>query len=135
MQYLLDTSTCIRLIREKSPGAVAKIMQHPPRDMAISVLAFFELRHGMEKSRNPGQAEKALDKFLNSFNLIYLDGSAADEAAKIRIQLESSGSSMNFLDLLTAGIARSRSMTLVTDKIGEFTKIQGLYLENWVNPQ
>ena len=112
---------------------MAKFMQYPPQDIAISVLAFFELRNGAERSQYPQQASKALDKFLNSFNLIFLDGSAADEAVKIKTQLEKKGISIGLLALLTAGIARSRRMTLVAADMEEFQEIQGLYLENWVD--
>ncbi|WP_022663765.1 PIN domain-containing protein [Desulfospira joergensenii] len=134
MRYLLDTSTCIRLIGKRSLEAVVNLLHHPPRDMAISVISFFELRCGIEKSRSPGRAEKALDKFLGSFNLIFLDGSAANEAARIMAHLETKGISISHPDLLIAGTARSRKMTLVTDKIEKFKGIQGLYLENWVDP-
>ena len=35
-------------------------------------------------------------------------------------------------DLLIAGLARSRGMTLVTNNIKEFESVASLRLENWV---
>jgi len=65
-------------------------------------------------------------------NLITLDRSSAIEAATIRAQLEKKGMPIGTYDLLIAGLARSRDMTLVTNNTKEFERIVGLHLENWV---
>ncbi len=65
-------------------------------------------------------------------NLINLDRSSAIEAATIRAQLEKKGTPIGPYDLLIAGLARSRDMTLVTNNTKEFERIAGLHLENWV---
>jgi len=54
------------------------------------------------------------------------------EAAIIRAQLEKKGLRIGPYDLLIAGLARSRGMTLVTNNIREFERIAELHLENWV---
>jgi tRNA(fMet)-specific endonuclease VapC len=65
-------------------------------------------------------------------NLIDLDRSAAIEAAIIRAQLEKKKMPIGPYDLLIAGLARSRDMTLVTNNIKEFERVVSLHLENWV---
>ena len=65
-------------------------------------------------------------------NLIDLDYTAAVEAAAIRAQLEKRGLSIGPYDLLIAGIARSKGMTLVTNNMREFKRIADLPLENWI---
>jgi tRNA(fMet)-specific endonuclease VapC len=57
---------------------------------------------------------------------------SAIEAATIRAQLEKKGMPIGPYDLLIAGLARSRDMTLVTNNTKEFERIAGLHLENWV---
>jgi tRNA(fMet)-specific endonuclease VapC len=91
-----------------------------------------ELQYGVEKSQYRQRSENALAKFLLPLNLINLDRSSAMEAATIRAQLEKKGTPIGPYDLLIAGLARSRDMTLVTNNTKEFERIVGLYLENWV---
>ena len=50
----------------------------------------------------------------------------------MRAHLEKTGEPIGPYDLLIAGIARSREMTLVTNNTKEFGKIDNLHLENWV---
>ncbi len=132
MHYLFDTNTCIYLIKKRPPEVLERFRQHSPQDVAISTITLFELQYGVEKSRYPQRSKAALSKFLLPLNLINLDRSSAMEAAIIRAQLEKKGLRIGPYDLLKAGLARSRGMTLVTNNIREFERIAELHLENWV---
>lgn len=131
MEYLLDTNICIYLIKERPPGILERFRQHSPEEVAISVVTLFELQYGVEKSQYREHSEDALGKFLLPLTVIDLDRSAANEAAAIRAQLEKKGLSIGPYDLLIAGIARSRGMTLVTNNTKEFNIVSGLRLEDW----
>ena len=133
MQYfLLDTNICIYLIKNRPVEVLEKFKQHPPEDVAISTITLFELEYGIEKSQYPERSRNALAKFLLPLNLIGLDQPAASEAAIIRAQLEKKGTPIGPFDLLIAGLAKSREMTLVTNNTKEFKRIENLKLENWV---
>ncbi|MDZ7833026.1 MAG: type II toxin-antitoxin system VapC family toxin [Desulfobacterales bacterium] len=132
MRYLLDTDICIYLIKNHPPEVLAQFRKHPPEDVAISAITLFELQYGAQKSRSARQSEKALAKFLLPLSIIELDRFGAEEAAAIRAHLEKKGEPIGPYDLLIAGIARSRQMTLVTNNTKEFEKIDNLHLENWV---
>jgi len=132
MHYLLDTTICIYLIKKRPPKVLDQFRQHSPRDVAISTITLFELEYGVEKSQYRQRSEDALAKFILPLNLINLDRSSAIEAAIIRAQLEKKGMPIGPYDLLIAGLARSRDMTLVTNNIKEFERVVGLHLENWV---
>jgi len=132
MRYLLDTNICIYLIKRYSPDILERFREHPPQDVAISTITLFELQYGVEKSQFRRRSEDALDKFLLPLNMIDLDRSAAIEAAAIRAQLEMKGISIGPYDLLIAGLARSRDMTLVTNNTKEFERVANLHLENWL---
>jgi len=84
------------------------------------------------KELYPQRSKDVLAKFLLPLNLINLDRSSAIEAAIIRAQLEKKGRSIGPYDLLIAGLARSRDMTLETNNIKEFERVVSLRLENWV---
>ena len=132
MHYLLDTNICIYLIRKRPPEVLERFRKHLPRDVAISTITLFELQYGVEKSQYPQRSKDALAKFLLPLNIITLDRSSAREAAIIRAQLEKKGMSIGPYDLLIAGLARSRDMTLVTNNIKEFERVVSLSIENWV---
>ena len=131
MHYLLDTDICIYLIKKRPPEVLDRFTQHSPQDVAISIITLFELEYGVEKSQYPQRSRDALTKFLLPLNVINLDRSSATEAAIIRAQLEKKGLPIGPYDLLIAGLARSRDMTLVTNNIKEFERVDDLHLENW----
>ncbi len=132
MRYLLDTNICIYLIKKRPSAVLERFRQHSPQDVAISAITLFELHYGIEKSQSRQRAEVALAKFLLPLSLIDIDQAAAIEAAAIRAKLEKNGMPIGPYDLLIAGLARSRAMTLVTNNTKEFERIVGLHLENWV---
>ena len=132
MYYLLDTNICIYLIKKRPPKVLKRFREHLPQDVGISTITLFELQYGVEKSQYRQRSEDALAKFILPLNLIDLDRSAAEEAAVIRAQLEKKGQSIGPYDLLIAGLARSRDLTLITNNTREFERIVGLRIENWV---
>ena len=50
----------------------------------------------------------------------------------IRGTLEKAGRPIGVNDLHIAAHARSEGLTLVTNKLGEFMRVPGLLVENWV---
>lgn len=132
MRYLLDTNICIYLIKRRPPEVLERFRQHSPQDVAISTITLFELQYGVEKSQYRQRSEDALAKFLQPLDLVDFDRSSAIESAAIRAELETKGMPIGPYDLLIAGLARSRDITLVTNNTKEFDRVVGLKLENWV---
>ncbi len=132
MHYLLDTNICIYLIKKRPPEVLEQFSRHTPEDVAISTITFFELMYGAQKSHSMQRAQDALAAFILPLTLLDVDRPAAAEAAVIRAKLESIGTPIGPYDLLIAGLARSRNMTLVTNNTKEFDRIDGLQVENWV---
>ena len=60
-----------------------------------------------------------------------MDREAASEAARIRARLERKGTPIGPYDVLIAGLAKSRALTLVTNNTREFSRVRGLSVENW----
>lgn len=132
MHYLFDTNICIYLIKKRPLEVLERFKQHPPRDVSISIITLFELQYGVEKSKYRQRSADALAKFLLPMNLIEFDRESAREAAIIRAQLEKAGIPIGPYDLLIAGVARSKGLTLVTSNTKEFERVADLHLENWV---
>ncbi len=131
MRYLLDTNICIYLIKKRPLAVLERFRQYAPKDVAISTITLFELQYGIEKSQYRERSEDALAKFLLPLNLIDFGRSTAVETAIILAQLEKKGMPIGPYDLLIAGLARSLDMTLVTNNIKEFERVDDLQIENW----
>ena len=57
---------------------------------------------------------------------------AAAHYGEIRANLERHGTPIGVNDLHIAGHARSEGLTLVTNNLKEFDRVEGLRMENWV---
>jgi tRNA(fMet)-specific endonuclease VapC len=64
--------------------------------------------------------------------VLAFDEAAADHAADIRATLERKGQPIGGYDLLIAGHARSRGLTVITGNVSEFGRIDGLRCEDWL---
>jgi len=73
--------------------------------------------------------EKALKQFLENVTVFPFDESCAGEAAKIRVELEADGNPIGPVDTLIAGTARRNGYTIITDNVGEFSRVKGLNVE------
>ncbi len=132
IRYLLDTNICIYLIKKQSPTLLEQFRQHVTEDVGISTITLFELEYGAQKSQHRERTQDALGRFFLPLTIIDIDRHAAAEAAIIRADLEKKESPIGPYDLLIAGLARSRDLTLVTNNTKEFRRVDGLRLENWI---
>jgi len=129
--YLLDTNICIYLIKKKPQLVLERLEAIPLNQIFISIITVAELQYGVKKSSDPIKNQAALTEFLSSFSVINFDTQATFEYGNIRSDLERKGIPIGPLDTLIAAHAKSQSMTLVTNNVREFNRIEGLVLENW----
>ncbi|MBL9116683.1 MAG: PIN domain-containing protein [Verrucomicrobiaceae bacterium] len=123
LAYLLDSSACIPVLRNK-----LDLSSLPsPAKCGIPMIVAAELWTGVKKSLNthPHQAAK-LEAFLSMFPIRDFNMNAALHYAEIRATLESKGQSIGPLDMLIAAQARSLGATLVTGNTAEFKRVPGL---------
>ena len=132
MKYMLDTDTCIYLIRKKASGILERIKTSMDMGLAISSITLAELEHGVAKSGNPQRNADALIQMLSIIDVMPFDSIAASEYGQIRTDLEQKGAVIDNLDMLIAAHAKSRNLILVTGNTREFKRVKGLEVENWV---
>lgn len=130
MAYLLDTNTCIRLMR-KSPHIVRRVGTVAPGDCSISTITSYELYTGVAKRTSPDVEKAKVALLLATVREIPCDTAAAEEAGRLRAALESQGNMIGPYDVLLAAQAIVYGLTLVTANTREFTRIAGLVVENW----
>jgi tRNA(fMet)-specific endonuclease VapC len=130
MTYLLDTDTCINVLRQRLP-VIDRLKEVAPVDCAISTITVYELFCGLGKAQNPLRERQKVENFISAFTQLPLDIAAAEAAAKTRIELEKQGMSIGPYDLLIAGQALAAGLTLVTGNVREFRRIAGLCVHYW----
>ena len=130
---LLDTDTFIALLRG-NPRVMKRVRSYPEKSIGISMVTVYELRVGVEKSREPGKNGRFLEDALAPFSTLPFDDPSAIQAAKVRSHLERKGLGIGPYDTLIAGHALSISAELVTVNTREFSRVQGLKLANWISP-
>ncbi|WP_414585147.1 type II toxin-antitoxin system tRNA(fMet)-specific endonuclease VapC [Scytonema sp. PCC 10023] len=133
MRFLLDTNTCIYIIKRKPPKVFDKFQTLEIFDVGISSITVAELEYGVYKSQRQQQNQAALSQFLIPLEIIPFDASATQTYGRIRAELERQGIVIGSMDMLIASQAISLGLILVTNNVREFSRIPGLVLENWVD--
>ncbi len=131
MKYMLDTNICIYAIKNKPVSVIDNIKSHYNEGLCISTITLAELRLGVEKSVSKARNEESLLKFLSIFRIVHFDDFAALEYGKLCAKLQKKGTPIGPFDTLIAAHAKALSLTLVTNNIREFGRVEGLVLENW----
>lgn len=129
-RYLLGTNVCIAAMRNHLQVA-QRMAAVSPDEIAISSITSYELLTGVEKCSDPSRERAKVQLLLNTVHVLPFDNAAAAGAARIRATLEQQGQPIGPYDVLLAGQARSSDLILVTANMREFTRIEGLQVENW----
>ncbi len=129
MRYLLDTNACITMLNGTSQRLAAQLRRRRTNDIGLPSVVAFELYYGAFKSAKPEQNLRLLEKV--PFEVISLDEADAREAGEIRSRLEARGQPIGPFDLLIAGQARCRRLTLITANTREFQRVDGLDCQDW----
>lgn len=135
LSRILDTNTCIYLIRRRSPEALRRFEQFEVGEVAVSAITLSELRYGAEKSARPEQNREALGRFLLPLEVSSYGVEATLSYGRIRASLEKQGTPIGPLDTLIAAHAVSLGTILVTNNTREFQRVPGLQIEDWTSPK
>jgi tRNA(fMet)-specific endonuclease VapC len=132
--YLLDTNTCVYVIRRRPEAVFRRLDEAAPEEVALSVITAFELEIGALRAQGRRYSE-AIRRFLGEFSVLPLDDSAREAYGRLRSALERRGEAIGAYDMLIAAHAMALDATLVTNNEREFKRIKGLRIENWVGSQ
>ena len=134
MDYLLDTNACIALING-APASVRSRLQKATAGGAhvfVSSVVAFELWYGVAKSPRAEFNAKRLTMFLaGPIISLPFEDEDAEVAGSVRAALEISGKPIGAYDVLIAGQALQRQLTLVTANVSEFSRVKGLVWQDW----
>ncbi len=95
----------------------------------------FELWYGVSKSSREELNTQRLATFLaGPIILLPFEHEDASSAGSVRAALEVSGKPIGAYDVLLAGQALQRQLTLVTANVSEFSRVKGLVWQDWAKP-
>ena len=132
LRYLLDTNIVIYVIKSR-PLAALQLFNTHAGHMALSSITLAELLHGAEKSNSPARSLAVVEDFCSRLEILPYGPKAAQHYGSIRAALEKRGQPIGVNDLHIAAHARSEGLTLVSNNLREFERVDALQLANWAN--
>lgn len=134
MLYLLDTNIVIAAL--KGVASVRRKLETTPVScLVLSPVVLGELEVGAEKSMFPERNRARLAALIEGIPLSPLDDETSRHYGRIRGQLERSGTPIGANDFWIAAQALALGAVAVTDNVGEFSRVSGLMIENWLEPR
>ena len=128
---MLDTNIISDLIRNPRGKAAKRIARVGEDNICTSIIVAAELRYGCAKSGSR-RLLKAVEDLLGEINVLAFDVPADANYGEIRAELETTGKPIGGNDLLIAAHAYAIGAAVVTANTGEFKRIRGLKVENWL---
>ena len=131
IQYILDTNAVIALVGHRSPKLLARIEASEQGTLAISAIVAHELWYGAYRSQKVAFSLETLRLLFSDLPILDIDPEDARVAGEIRAELARQGTPIGSYDVLIAGQAKARDLTLVTNNMVEFRRVTGLMHEDW----
>ena len=129
MKFLLDTNICIYYMKGLFDLDM-RIEEVGNENWFISEITLAELKFGVANSKNKEKNRSALSDFLEGVNIVPIYNALdlyADEKARLRIE----GKTVDDFDLLIGATAIINNMTLVTNNVKHFGRIENIVIEDW----
>jgi tRNA(fMet)-specific endonuclease VapC len=128
---ILDSSEIIAVERNRSLLSTI-IAGREDELFGISAITVSELLHGVERAETVARRLKRqafVEKVIELFPVYPFDTAAARIHARIWAALAKKGQAVGAHDLIIAATAISLSFTVITSNLRDFTKIEGLQVE------
>lgn len=129
--YLLDTNICIYLKNKKPKHVLDRLHEVIDQNLYISSITVAELYFGVYNSQYVEKNHVSLIEFLAPFQILDFDDEDAKEFGKIRSKLKKEGKLIGPYDMQIAAQAIAKKLILVTNNTDEFTRVDGIKLEDW----
>ncbi|TLD70102.1 type II toxin-antitoxin system VapC family toxin [Phragmitibacter flavus] len=131
-RLLLDTNVCIDLLRGHKL-VTTHFRAHKPAELVLSTITEFELYQGAERAGPDYQVEEGrkVALLLSHLEILPFDSRCAKEAATINAKLLNAGMPISLPDVFIASLALVLKLSLVTNNVRDFSRIQGLQIIDW----
>ena len=132
MKLLLDTNVCIDVLRGRKK-VVEALARRSPKDCHLSVVTEFELFQGADRAPADRREEEfaKVKRFVSYLPILIFDSECARLAARINATLLNKGTPISITDIFIGATGLRHGWTVVTNNTRDFSRIEGLSLENW----
>ena len=134
--YMLDTCICSFIMRERPESDLERLALEVKNQnrIVISAVTYAEMRYGeIGKKASPKHAV-LVNEFIRRLDAILpWDRHAVDATIVIKRQLTTTGSKIGENDMAIAGHAIAADCVLVTNNVGEFSRVDDLIYQDWVH--
>ena len=131
MIYLLDTNTCVFLMKGTPVAVRERLAALDSERVCISSVVVSELWFGVYNSQRPEKNQRALECFLEPFEELPYGHAANRAYGRERAALKKAGTPIGSLDMLIAAHALSEDAVLVTNNLREFSRVEDLKIQDW----
>jgi tRNA(fMet)-specific endonuclease VapC len=132
-KYMLDTNVLVHIVNKRGNWRYAlKTIEQNRAQVCLSAVVFFELTNMIIAARAGKTKAQELADIVSTFKVEAFNRRAAESASQMLVHLEKSGKTIGQRDAMIAGHAKQLGCICVTDNQGEFGRIHGLTLENWI---
>lgn len=131
MLYMLDTNSCIYLMKQRSAAVLNRMRRFRTSEIGLSVMTVAELQYGVAKSASKERNQAALEAFLLPLDIAEFTVDTALVYGQVRAELARRGLPIGPIDTLIAAHALSLDVPLVTNNTREFERVSGLRVEDW----
>lgn len=135
MKYLLDTNVCIQYLRGRLINIAHELHDKHPAQIFVCSVVKAELYYGAMRSQYPEANLVQQNIFLQRFISLPFDDKTALVFGQLRADLSRRGTPIGPYDLQIAAIALAHDCILVTHNTAEFSRVEGLRLEDWETPR
>jgi tRNA(fMet)-specific endonuclease VapC len=130
-RYLLDTNILSDLVRQPQGAVARRIAEAGEETICTSIIVAAEIRFGAEKS-DSNKLKDQVELILSAIEILPLESPADREYGKLRHYLSRKGTLIGPNDMLIAAQALNSGLTVITANTGEFSRVPGLNVENWL---
>lgn len=131
LAYLLDTNILSDLVRNPRGVVATRIADAGEDIVCTSIVVASELRYGAVKSGS-SRLKDRVDLLLSALEILPLEAPVDRCYAQLWHRLTRKGTPIGPNDLLIAAHAIAVGLTVVTANTGEFSRVKGLAVDNWL---
>lgn len=132
MRYMLDTNICSYVLRSRPPSVKARFDEAGDAALAVSTVVLAELLYGAARHPRVVAIRREITDLVSRLAVLPWDEAAAEDYGVLRAALEKAGRPLGAMDMMIAAHARSAGLTLVSNDVRHFERVEGLSLANWV---
>lgn len=132
--YMLDTCTCSFIMRERPEVVLRRLAHEAGRKnrLLISAITYAEMRYGQIGKKASPKHAFLVDEFVRRIDdVLAWDRAAVDASIAINVALGAAGTPIGGNDAAIAGHALASGCILVTNNVREFSRVNGLRIEDW----